>query len=150
VNMETTFLMVKPDGVQRQLVGEIISRFERKGFQMIGGKMMVISTELAEKHYGEHKGKPFFNDLVNFITSGPVFAMIWKGEDVVATARQMMGATDPKNAAPGTIRGDYGAIIRKNIIHGSDSLKSAEREINLFFNESERVEYERVLDKWTI
>jgi len=148
--METTFLMVKPDGVQRQLVGEIISRFERKGFQMLGGKLMVISTELAKEHYEEHKEQPFFNDLVDFITSGPVFAMVWKGEDVISTARHMMGTTDPKKAAPGTIRGDFGAVMRKNIIHGSDSIKSAEREINLFFNKSELVEYERLLDKWII
>ena len=131
--MEKTFLMVKPDGVQRNLIGEIISRFERKGFQLVGAKLMQISREMAEQHYGEHKGKPFFEELVSFITSGPVFAMVWQGENVIATARQMMGATKPQEAQPGTIRGDFGLTVGKNVIHGSDSKESAEREIALFF-----------------
>ena len=104
--MERTFLMVKPDGVQRNLVGEIVARFEKKGFQLVGGKLMSISRDLAEEHYGEHKERPFFGELVDFITSGPVFAMVWEGENVISTARQMMGSTNPKDAAPGTIRGD--------------------------------------------
>src|SRR5690625_5237299 len=104
--VERTFLMVKPDGVQRGIVGEIVSRFERKGFQLIGGKLMIISRELAEKHYGEHKDKPFFGELVDFITSGPVFAMVWQGEKVISVARTMMGATNPADAAAGTVRGD--------------------------------------------
>ncbi|MCA0983021.1 nucleoside-diphosphate kinase [Halobacillus yeomjeoni] len=141
--MEKTFLMVKPDGVQRNLIGDITSRFEKKGFQLVGAKLMQIPTSLAEEHYGEHKEKPFFGELVEFITSGPVFAMVWEGEDVIATARNMMGATKPAEAAPGTIRGDYGVIVGKNIIHGSDSPESAEREIGLFFNSEELVDYQK-------
>lgn len=146
--MEKTFLMVKPDGVQRNLVGEIVSRFEKKGFQLAGGKLMVISKELAEQHYGEHKERPFFGELVDFITSGPVFAMVWEGENVIATARQMMGSTNPKDAAPGTIRGDFAVTVGKNIIHGSDSPESAEREIGLFFNESELAGYSKLINDW--
>ncbi|UOQ42711.1 nucleoside-diphosphate kinase [Halobacillus salinarum] len=146
--MEKTFLMIKPDGVQRSLVGEITSRFEKKGFKLAGAKLMVISNELAEKHYGEHKDKPFFGELVDFITSGPVFAMVWEGENVIGTARQMMGATNPKEAAPGTIRGDYGVIVGKNIIHGSDSQESAEREIGLFFEENEVLDYQKDESQW--
>lgn len=146
--MEKTFLMVKPDGVQRGLIGEIVSRFERKGFQLVGAKLMQIPTSVAEQHYGEHKGKPFYDELVSFITSGPVFAMVWQGENVITTARQMMGATNPKDALPGTIRGDYGVTVGKNIIHGSDSLESAKREISLFFKEEELVEYTRTVDGW--
>ncbi|MFB1080822.1 nucleoside-diphosphate kinase [Jeotgalibacillus sp. JSM ZJ347] len=146
--MEKTFLMVKPDGVQRGLIGEVISRFERKGFKLAAGKLMVISDDLAKKHYGEHADKPFFGELVDFITSGPVFAMIWEGEDVVKTARHMMGATKPSEADLGTIRGDYGLTVGKNIIHGSDSLESAEREMNLFFGESAALEYKKSSDEW--
>src|SRR5690606_3270801 len=104
--MERTFLMVKPDGVQRGLVGEIISRFEKKGFKLVAAKLMQVSRELAEAHYAEHREKPFFEELVSFITSGPVLAMIWEGENVIAVARQMMGKTNPAEAAPGTIRGE--------------------------------------------
>lgn len=146
--MEKTFLMVKPDGVQRQLIGDIVSRFEKKGFQLVGAKLMQISTELAEKHYGEHKERPFFGELVDFITSGPVFAMVWQGENVISTARQMMGSTNPKDAAPGTIRGEYAVTVSKNIIHGSDSPESAEREIGLFFSQEELVEYPRLINEW--
>ncbi|GEN53915.1 MULTISPECIES: nucleoside-diphosphate kinase [Halobacillus] len=146
--MEKTFLMVKPDGVQRNLIGDITARFERKGFKLAGAKLMAIPTELAEEHYGEHKEKPFFGELVDFITSGPVFAMVWEGEDVIATARTMMGATKPAEAAPGTIRGDYGVTVGKNVIHGSDSKESAEREIGLFFDEKELVDYEKDSLNW--
>ncbi|WP_102027196.1 nucleoside-diphosphate kinase [Salirhabdus sp. Marseille-P4669] len=146
--MEKTFLMVKPDGVQRNLVGDIVTRFERKGFQLVGAKLMQIPTELAEEHYGEHKERPFFGELVDFITSGPVFAMVWQGENVIATARKMMGATNPKESLPGTIRGDYAVTVGKNVIHGSDSPESAEREINLFFNQEELVSYSKDSDKW--
>ena len=146
--MERTFLMVKPDGVQRNLIGEIVSRFEKKGFQLVGGKLMSISQELAEEHYGEHKERPFFGELVDFITSGPVFAMVWEGENVIATARQMMGSTNPKDAAPATIRGDFAATVGKNIIHGSDSPESAVREIGLFFKEEEVVEYSKLISEW--
>ncbi|GIN96533.1 nucleoside diphosphate kinase [Siminovitchia terrae] len=146
--MEKTFLMVKPDGVQRELIGEIVSRFEKKGFQLIGAKLMNISNELASEHYGEHKERPFFGELVEFITSGPVFAMVWQGENVIATARQMMGSTNPADAAPGTIRGDFGVTVGKNIIHGSDSPESAKREIGLFFNDSELIEYSKLSNNW--
>ncbi|MGM7701678.1 nucleoside-diphosphate kinase [Pseudalkalibacillus sp. Hm43] len=146
--MEKTFLMVKPDGVQRNLIGEIVTRFEKKGFTLAGAKLMQISDELAQNHYGEHKERPFFGELVDFITSGPVFAMVWEGENVIATARNMMGKTNPTDAAPGTIRGDYAVQVGQNIIHGSDSPESAEREINLFFNEEELVNYEKTISKW--
>ncbi|MBY0096547.1 nucleoside-diphosphate kinase [Mesobacillus maritimus] len=146
--MEKTFLMVKPDGVQRNVIGEIVSRFERKGFQLVGAKLMSIPTELAEQHYGEHKERPFFGELVDFITSGPVFAMVWQGENVISTARQMMGSTNPKDAAAGTIRGDFGLIVGKNIIHGSDSPESAVREIGLFFKNEELVEYNKNINEW--
>lgn len=146
--MEKTFLMVKPDGVQRNLIGEIVSRFETKGFNLVGAKLMLITQELAEQHYGEHKERPFFGELVEFITSGPVFAMVWEGENVIATARQMMGATNPKDAAAATIRGDFAVTVSKNIIHGSDSSESAEREIGLFFNKEELVDYSKLMSKW--
>ncbi|WKB37129.1 nucleoside-diphosphate kinase [Terrilactibacillus sp. S3-3] len=146
--MEKTFLMVKPDGVARQLVGEIVQRFEKKGFKLVAAKLMVISDELAERHYGEHKGKPFFGELVQFITSGPVFAMVWEGDDVIRQARKMMGATNPGESDLGTIRGDFGIHVSHNIIHGSDSPESAEREIGLFFDKSELIDYSREIDKW--
>ncbi|MFC7320696.1 nucleoside-diphosphate kinase [Halobacillus campisalis] len=139
--MEKTFLMIKPDGVQRSLIGEVTARFERKGFKLAGAKLMTIDRSLAEEHYGEHKGKPFFEELVDFITSGPVFAMVWEGENVISTARKIVGSTNPQEAAPGTIRGDYGLIVGKNVIHGSDSKESAEREIGLFFNSEEIQDY---------
>jgi nucleoside-diphosphate kinase len=148
LNMEKTFLMVKPDGVQRNLIGEIVSRFEKKGYQLVGAKLMQIPTELAEQHYGEHKERPFFGELVDFITSGPVFAMVWEGENVISTARLMMGATNPKESAPGTIRGDFAVTVGKNIIHGSDSPESAEREIGLFFKQEELVAYSKDANNW--
>lgn len=146
--MERTYLMVKPDGVQRGLAGEIIARFEKKGFKIAALKMLRISRELAEKHYGEHVGKPFFEGLVGFITSGPVVAMVIEGKDAVNAAREMMGATNPLKAAPGTIRGAYGIDIGRNVIHGSDSRESAEREIALFFKEEELLDYSREIDCW--
>lgn len=146
--MEKTFLMVKPDGVQRNLIGEIVNRFERKGYKLVAGKLMNISEELAKEHYGEHQDKPFFGELVEFITSGPVFAMVWEGENVIATGRKIVGATNPQEAEPGTIRGDFGVTVGKNIIHGSDSPESAEREINLFFEESEILSYDKQDQNW--
>ncbi|MBO8137007.1 MAG: nucleoside-diphosphate kinase [Desulfotomaculum sp.] len=146
--MERTFIMIKPDAVQRGLIGEIISRFEKKGFQLVGMKMMQITRELAESHYGEHKGKPFFGPLVDYITSSPVVAMVWEGKEVIAAARKMMGATNPLQAEPGSIRGTYGVDVGRNIIHGSDSPESAEREINLFFKPEELLTYSRTLDSW--
>ena len=127
-----TFFMIKPDGVRRNLVGEVISRVEEKGFEITKIKMMMISKSLAEEHYGEHKDKPFFNDLVDFITSGPVVAMQVEGENVVAQIRNLMGATNPSDATPGSIRGDLATELDKNVVHGSDSDTSAERELNLF------------------
>lgn len=146
--MERTYLMVKPDGVQRGLAGEIIARFEQKGFKIAALKMLRISRELAEKHYGEHVGKPFFEPLAGFITSGPVVAMVIEGKDAVSAAREMMGATNPLKALPGTIRGTFGIDIGRNVIHGSDSLESAEREIALFFREEELLDYGREIDRW--
>ena len=128
-----TFFMIKPDGVQRNLVGEIISRVEAKGFSITKIKMMTISKELAEEHYGEHRDKPFFNDLVSFITSGPVVAMQVEGENVVLQIRNLMGATNPSESTPGSIRGDLATELDKNVVHGSDSDESAERELSLFF-----------------
>jgi nucleoside-diphosphate kinase len=147
-NMERTFLMVKPDGVQRGLVGEIIGRFERKGFQMIGCKMLQISREQAERHYAEHAGKPFFEELISFITSGPVVAMVWQGDDIIALSRAMMGKTKPVDAAPGTIRGDFAVHTSYNIIHGSDSPASADREIRNFFREDELTDYRKAVNDW--
>lgn len=144
--MEKTFIMVKPDGVQRGLIGEIVARFEKKGFQLVGAKLMQVPVELAEKHYAEHKEKPFFGELVDFITSGPVFAMVWQGENAIATARQLLGST--RDALPGTIRGDFGLTVGKNVIHGSDSPESAEREVNLFFNENELISYTKLINEW--
>ena len=146
--IERTFIMVKPDGVQRNLIGEIVTRFEKKGFQLVGAKLMSVSQELAEEHYGEHKERPFFGELVGFITSSPVFGMVWEGDNVIATARNMMGKTNPADAAPGTIRGDFGISVGMNIIHGSDSVESAQREINLWFNEGELSSYEKSVNKW--
>lgn len=146
--MERTYLMVKPDGVQRGLCGEILSRFEKKGLKIVGMKMMVISRETAENHYGEHKGKPFFESLISYITSGPVLAMVLEGENAVAVCRGMMGKTKPLESAPGTIRGDYAMVTGMNIIHGSDSVESAEREISIFFRPEELVSYEKTMDAW--
>ena len=130
-----TFFMIKPDGVKRNLIGEVVSRVEEKGFEITKIKMMMISKSLAEEHYGEHKDKPFFNDLVEFITSGPVVAMQVEGENVVVQIRNLMGATNPSDATPGSIRGDLATELDQNVVHGSDSDTSAERELNLFFSE---------------
>jgi nucleoside-diphosphate kinase len=140
--------MIKPDGVQRHLVGEIISRFEAKGFTLVGLKLMKVSRELAEQHYDVHKGKPFFSSLVDFIVSAPVTAMVWEGESVVAAARKIIGATDPINAEPGSIRGDFGVSIGRNLIHGSDAIETARREIELWFKQEELVGWEPVRQSW--
>ena len=130
---ENTFIMVKPDGVRRGLVGEVISRFERKGLTLERIRKIEIDESLARRHYAEHIEKPFFPDLLQFITSGPVVAMEWSGESAVSVCRDLMGATDPKVAGPGTIRGDYGLEVTQNLVHGSDSTESAERELGIFF-----------------
>lgn len=146
--MQKTFVMIKPDAVQRNLIGEIIGRLEKKGLKLVAAKMMILSREMAEKHYAEHKGKSFFDDLVEFITSGPVMAMVWEGIEAVKVVRKLMGNTDPQEAAPGTFRGDYALFTGNNIVHGSDSLESASREISLFFLENELISYRKDLDTW--
>ncbi len=145
--IEKTFVMVKPDGVQRGLIGEIVSRFEKKGLKVVGAKLMSVPESLAKEHYGEHKERPFFGDLVSFITSSPVFAMVLEGDSAVTVARTLMGKTNPVESAPGTIRGDFGLTIGMNIVHGSDSVESANREIGLWFK-SETISYEKAVDVW--
>jgi nucleoside-diphosphate kinase len=149
-NMDRTLVLVKPDGVQRGLIGEIISRLERRGLKIVGMKLMQVSGELANRHYGEHEGKPFFAGLVGFITSGPIVAMAIEGNNVVGLVRTTVGATNPAASAPGTIRGDLGVDIGRNLIHGSDSDESAKRELSLFFTEGELVDYSRDTDPWII
>ncbi len=131
--MERTFLMIKPEGVERGLIGEIIGRFERRGFKIVALKLTKMTRECAERQYEEHRGKEFFNDLVSYISSAPVVMFVIEGEDAIATAREMAGATDPKQAKPGTIRADYGIDVQRNVIHASDSKESAYREIALHF-----------------
>lgn len=135
--MEQTLVLIKPDGVARGLTGEIINRIERRGLQVVALKMMKLSRQMAEQHYSEHQGKPFFNGLIEFITSSPLVVMIVEGENAVLVVRTMMGATNPVNAAPGTIRGDFALMMGENVIHGSDSVASAEREAALFFTPAE-------------
>jgi len=131
--VETTLVLVKPDGMQRRLAGEIVGRLERRGLELRGALLLKITRSLAQQHYAEHKGKPFFGDLVSFITSGPVLALAVAGEDAIAGVRGLMGTTHPKDAAPGTIRGDYATLLGENVVHGSDSKASARRELKLFF-----------------
>lgn len=146
--MERTLVLVKPDGVKRALVGEVISRLERKGLCLVGMKLMKVSRELAERHYDVHRGKPFFPGLIEFITSGPVVAMAWEGPQAVEVVRSLMGATDCRRAAPGTIRGDLGLDVGHNLVHGSDSLETAARELSLFFRPEEIVSWERADQAW--
>jgi nucleoside-diphosphate kinase len=146
--MEQTLVLVKPDGVQRGLVGEIITRFERRGLKLLGLKFMQVTPELAAKHYGVHRERPFYNSLVEYITSGPVVAMVWEGKDAIQTVRNTMGVTNPTNAAPGTIRGDLGVEIGRNLVHGSDGLESAASEVALFFAANELVSWQRSNDPW--
>jgi len=147
--MERTFIALKPDAVQRGYIGEIITRFERKGFKLIGLKLMHVTPDMAGEHYGEHREKPFFKGLVDFITSGPIVAMAWEGNNVVESARKMMGATNPKDSAPGTIRGDFAVDLGRNIIHGSDSVESAERELKIFFGANELLSgWSRTTEGW--
>ena len=146
--MQRTLVLVKPDGVQRGLVGTIVGRLERRGLKLIGLKMMRISKDVAARHYAEHQGKPFYDGLIAFITSGPVVAMIWEGREAVVVVRSIMGATDPLKAAPGTIRGDLALDLGMNLIHGSDSPDRAETEIALFFGKGELHDYERTADRW--
>ncbi|KAL0490819.1 nucleoside diphosphate kinase [Acrasis kona] len=145
---ERTFIALKPDAVQRNLVGEVIRRFEAKGFKLVGLKLVKPSVETAEEHYAEHKGKGFYKGLVDFITSGPVVAMVWQGKGVVASARKLIGATNPLTSEPGTIRGDLAVDVGRNVIHGSDSTDSAQREISLWFKEGEIADWTPVSNAW--
>lgn len=140
--------MIKPDGVQRGLIGEIMSRFERKGLQLVAAKFMTVSQELAQKHYEEHEGKPFYEPLLAFITSGPVFAMVWQGDNVIALTRALIGKTNAVDALPGTIRSDFAVHTNFNLIHGSDSPENAVREISIFFTPEQLVDYEQTMQRW--
>ena len=142
--------MVKPDGVQRGLIGDVVSRFEDRGLTLVGAKFLKMDDALAAEHYAEHEDKPFFDGLTNFITSGPVFAMVWEGQDAIRQVRRMMGATDPAESRPGTIRGDFGLDLGRNVIHGSDHEDegAAAREVDLFFDEDELVDWEQVDEGW--
>jgi nucleoside-diphosphate kinase len=146
--MERTLVLVKPDAMQRGLAGEIIARLERRGLRIAGLKLLQVDRALAERHYGEHVGKPFYEALVAYITSCPIVAAVLEGTDAVEAVRSTMGKTNPRDAAPGTIRGDFGLEIGRNLIHGSDSLTSAEREVALFFQPAELTSYERAIDRW--
>lgn len=146
--MERTLILVKPDGVQRGLIGEIVGRFERRGLKLVGMKFMQVSQELAEKHYAVHQGRPFYNGLIEYITSAPVVAMVWEGNNAIAAARATIGATNPVAANPGTIRGDLGMEVGRNLVHGSDSPENGEREASLFFGADELVSWNRVNESW--
>ena len=146
--MERSLVLIKPDAIQRGLAGEIISRMEKKGLKIVAMKMLHMDKNLAQRHYAIHNGKAFFNDLVNFITSSPIIAIVFQGKNAVEIIRQMMGETDPAKAHSGTIRGDFGIDIGHNLVHGSDSLENASKEINLFFSAEEIFNYDRELDTW--
>jgi nucleoside-diphosphate kinase len=146
--MERSLVLIKPDAIQRGLAGEIISRLEEKGLKIVAMKMLHMDKNLAQRHYAIHEGKAFFNDLVNFITSSPIIAIVFQGKNAVQIIRQMMGETDPVKAVSGTIRGDFGIDIGYNLVHGSDSLENASTEIELFFQTEEILDYDRELDTW--
>jgi nucleoside-diphosphate kinase len=146
--VERTLIIIKPDGVQRGLAGEIISRFERRGLRIAAMKMIWIDEPLAQEHYAVHQGKPFYEGLISYITSSPVLVMVLEGHDAIEIARRTMGATAPANAAPGTIRADFGLEIGRNLVHGSDGPQTAEREVALFFNREEILSWERDVDRW--
>lgn len=146
--MERTLVLVKPDGVQRGLVGEVTTRLERRGLRLIGAKFMHVSQDLAETHYAIHKGKPFYEGLIGYITSAPVMAMVWEGPSAIAAVRQTMGATRPVDAAPGSIRHDFALEVGRNLTHASDSIENGIAEVNLWFSEDELVSWERSIDPW--
>lgn len=148
MSQERTFIAVKPDGVQRGLTSQVISRFERRGYKLVAIKLVQPTQELLREHYAEHVNKPFFPKMAAFMSSGPVMAMVWEGKDVVAQGRVMLGATDPLKSAPGTIRGDFGIDLGRNVCHGSDSTTSAEREIGLWFRPDELVQWTSNSAKW--
>ncbi|MBN1535088.1 MAG: nucleoside-diphosphate kinase [Anaerolineales bacterium] len=146
--MEKTLVLVKPDGVQRGLIGEVIMRLERRGLRLVAAKFMNVSRELAETHYSIHKGKPFYDGLINYITSAPVMAMVWEGNNAIAAVRQTMGSTKPVEAAPGSIRHDFGLEVGRNITHASDSVENGVKEVELWFQAQEIVSWQREIDHW--
>jgi nucleoside-diphosphate kinase len=146
--VERTLVLVKPDGVQRGLIGEVIARFERRGLRLVAAKFIQVSTELAETHYGEHKGKVFYDGLISYITSAPVMAMVWEGPNAVAAVRQTVGSTKPIESPPGTIRHDYALEVGRNLIHASDKPETGEREVALWFKSEELVDWKRAVDQW--
>ncbi len=146
--MERTLVLVKPDGVQRGLIGEVISRLERRGLRLVAAKFMNVSRQLAETHYAIHKGKPFYDGLISYITSAPVMAMVWEGPNAVAAVRQTMGATRPTEAAPGTLRHDFALEVGRNLTHASDEPSNAEKEVALWFKKEELVDWKREVDRW--
>ena len=150
MDLERTLVLVKPDGVQRALVGTIVARFEATGMKIVGLKLMQVSEDLASRHYAEHEGKPFYEGLVNYITSAPVIALCLEGPNAIAITRKLMGATSPNEAAPGTIRGDFGVEISRNLVHGSANAEDAAREVGLFFSDEELINYARSNDVWIV
>ena len=146
--MEKSLVLVKPDGVQRGLIGEIISRLERRGLRLIGAKFLGVSQQLAETHYAIHKGKPFYDGLITYITSAPVMAMVWEGPNAIVAIRQTMGATKPTEAAPGSVRHDFGLEVGRNLTHASDSVENGEAEVSLWFTNDELVSWDRDMDRW--
>jgi nucleoside-diphosphate kinase len=146
--MERTLVLIKPDAVQRGLAGAIIARFERRGLRIVAMKMMQMDNALAQRHYAVHQSKPFFNDLVKFITSNPIIAAVFEGKNAIEVVRQTMGETNSAKASPGTIRGDYGIDLQYNLVHGSDSMENAAKEISIFFSPDEILNYSRDLDRW--
>ena len=146
--MEKTLVLVKPDGVQRGLIGEVVLRLERRGLRLVGAKFMQVSQDLAEKHYAIHKGKPFYDSLIRYITSAPVMAMVWEGSNAITAVRQIMGSTNPTEAAPGSIRHDFALEIGRNLTHASDTVENGEKETTLWFKQDELVSWSRDVDKW--
>lgn len=146
--MERSLVLVKPDGVQRALVGEVISRLERRGLRLVGAKFMQVSRELAETHYAIHKGKPFYDGLIEYIISAPVMAMVWEGPNAVAAIRQTMGSTRPTEAAPGSLRHDFALEVGRNLTHASDTVENGEKEVALWFKTEELVDWKREVDRW--
>lgn len=146
--MERTLVLVKPDGVQRGLIGEVISRLERRGLRLVGAKFLLVSQSLAETHYAIHHGKPFYDGLIRYITSSPVLAMVWEGPNAIAAVRQTMGATRPTEAAPGSLRHDFALEVGRNLTHASDSIENGEKEVALWFQPSELVNWDRSVDGW--
>ena len=146
--MERSLVLVKPDGVQRALIGEVISRLERRGLRLVGAKFMQVSRELAETHYAIHKGKPFYDGLIAYIISAPVMAMVWEGPNAVAAIRQTMGSTRPTEAAPGSLRHDFALEVGRNLTHASDTVENGEKEVALWFKPEELVDWKREVDRW--